>query len=131
MSFVHANSIWLYLCHTSSVRSTSMHLSHALTQFACTYLSLFFQYERLDDYDLTPHLEELAILRQTGLNTSQSMDRVLKRKKLEGDVQNLDALRAAAEAFPSTAAKVHPFPAQHMRLCVVLLWSSCDTREVL
>jgi hypothetical protein len=88
-----------------------------------------FQHERLDGYDLTPHLEELALLRQTGLNTNQSMDLVLIRKKREGDVQNLDALRAAAEAFPSTTTKVHSFPAQHMRLCVVLLWSSCDTRK--
>ena len=80
---------------------------------------------------LKKELEELALLRQTGLNTNQSMDLVLIRKKREGDVQNLDALRAAAEAFPSHASKVHSFPTKHMRLCVVLLWSTCDTREVL
>jgi hypothetical protein len=106
MSFVHANS-------------------HTLTQFACTYLSLFFQHECLDDYDLSPHVEELALLRQAGHDFSKSMDSLLKRKKREGDVENLESLRSAVEAFPSHASKVHSFPTQHNQKVVCC----CDKRE--
>jgi hypothetical protein len=86
---------------------------------------LFFQHECLDDHDLSPHVEELALLRQTGMGMPDALNQVLKRKQREGDVENLEALRAAAAAFPSTAAKVHSFPTQHSQKVVCC----CDKRE--
>jgi hypothetical protein len=75
---------------------------------------LFFQYECLDDHDLSPHVEELALLRQTGKGMPDALNQVLKRKQREGDVENLEALRAAVAAFPSHDSKVHSFPSdQH------------------